>query len=948
MSLNIEQMYCYVRKFDFASLLIKELRWSEPVTKKPISIDEEHMRLEIARIAETPVFEISTVDGQIPDTQARSALSRELLLLFRESLLIFIDEERTQSIWYWVKDEGNTYYKREYLYTRGQPEDLFLNKITGIVSDLMAHKQKREKTGPSVRQKLSEKFLKAFYEQRHQLMDSINGIGNEQDRSLYTTILLSRLIFLYFLERRGFLNNGHTTYLEDRLQESPANHYYHQFLRPLFFEGLAKPKEDRSNDVGNLLGNVPYLNGEMFGPCAVELRYPDIQVPDIAFKMLFSFFSGYNWQIVDIPSEDEQKITPSILGNIFEMYFNQISTKSSFYTPVEVTDYLCRQTIEQLILKKVNQQATHPKQRSFGSIEDMLANLDAPLCHLLLIDVLPSLSVLDPACGSGTFLVGALNSLIVIYSRVMSRMNDLKDSLLSQWLKEICLAHPNPMYHLKKHILTKNIFGVDIREDAVEITRLRLFLALISSLATSDELEPLPHVDSRLRVGNSLIDLFRLNGHENAQFDVIITNALWGVLKPEDSITAYHRSLQRAPIDLYKLFVEQCYHLLSDGGYCGLIVPSNIYTDRGTAQLRELLFNKTRITGLFSFENQRRIFEGIHPHFKITLLTFEKGQTTKIFPAVFAGQAIEELDYFPAQGSVYLMTDFLRRFSPDMLFIPKLNNQIDIRINERMLDFPLLGEKLDHIWNVQLEQGPSFNRMKRAELGGPEPDTLPVYEGQMIEQFTYRFAPPRYWVNVQGKTAFSKQLDQWKRSGWNGYHLSFRNIASSSNTRTLIATVLPPNVVVNNTITFASNSLDADVLLFLTAIFNSFLADYFIRQRVPSIRIAIPYVYQLPVPRLTKRDDFFLPIVKRAARLICTTDEFKELQKRTLRDLGPSTRNPVEREQLRAELDGLITHMYKIKENEFSYILSTFPRVGNPIKIAAQNAYRDTERGLIV
>src|SRR5581483_6757080 len=112
------------------------------------------------------------------------------------------------------------------------------------------------------RQKLSEKFLKAFYEQRHQLMDSINGIGNEQDRSLYTTILLSRLIFLYFLERRGFLNNGHTTYLEDHLQESTENNYYRQFLRSLFFEGLAKPKEDRSNDVGNLLGNVPYLSGE--------------------------------------------------------------------------------------------------------------------------------------------------------------------------------------------------------------------------------------------------------------------------------------------------------------------------------------------------------------------------------------------------------------------------------------------------------------------------------------------------------------------------------------------------------------------------------------------------------------------------------------------------------------------------------------------------------------
>src|SRR5258708_3783636 len=70
-------MYCYLRKFDFASLFIKELHWSEPVTKKPIPIDERHMRLEIARVAESPVFEISTIDGQIPDAQERDTLSRE-------------------------------------------------------------------------------------------------------------------------------------------------------------------------------------------------------------------------------------------------------------------------------------------------------------------------------------------------------------------------------------------------------------------------------------------------------------------------------------------------------------------------------------------------------------------------------------------------------------------------------------------------------------------------------------------------------------------------------------------------------------------------------------------------------------------------------------------------------------------------------------------------------
>ena len=108
------------------------------------------------------------------------------------------------------------------------------------------------------------------------------------------------------------------------------------------------------------------------------------------------------------------------------------------------------------------------------------------------------------------------------------------------------------------------------------------------------------------------------------------------------------------------------------------------------------------------------------------------------------------------------------------------------------------------------------------------------------------------------------------------------------------------------------------------------------------------FVYKMRIPRLTKHDPAFAPIVTRAARLTCTTPEFDDLAKEVgLKSHDEGATDPVERARLRAELDGLIAHLYSLTEAEFAHILGTFPLVAEPVKIAALNAYRDVERGLI-
>ena len=156
----------------------------------------------------------------------------------------------------------------------------------------------------------------------------------------------------------------------------------------------------------------------------------------------------------------------------------------------------------------------------------------------------------------------------------------------------------------------------------------------------------------------------------------------------------------------------------------------------------------------------------------------------------------------------------------------------------------------------------------------------------------------------------------------------------------MIAGILPPDVFAGNTIVLSKQFDNLNELLFVTAILNSFICDSIIRQKVTS-HCNMFYVYQLPVPRLTEADKEFAPIVERAARLICTTSEFDDLARNVgLRDHTEGVTDPQERARLRAELDGMIAHLYGLTEEEFAYVLSTFPLVEQATKDAALEEFK--------
>jgi hypothetical protein len=167
------------------------------------------------------------------------------------------------------------------------------------------------------------------------------------------------------------------------------------------------------------------------------------------------------------------------------------------------------------------------------------------------------------------------------------------------------------------------------------------------------------------------------------------------------------------------------------------------------------------------------------------------------------------------------------------------------------------------------------------------------------------------------------------------YRLAFRDVAASTNERTMIATVLPRNVFCPHTMSLenvSNSTVTLETRLFLVALFNSFILDSLIRQRVTS-HVSFFFVYNLPIPRLTETDPRFKPIVERAAALICVSAEFEDL-KRELVAKGYELKTDAP-DVLRAELDALVAKLYDLTADEFSHILKTFPIVKEDVKAAA-------------
>jgi len=192
--------------------------------------------------------------------------------------------------------------------------------------------------------------------------------------------------------------------------------------------------------------------------------------------------------------------------------------------------------------------------------------------------------------------------------------------------------------------------------------------------------------------------------------------------------------------NFYKLFIEQYYYLLKKGGSAGIVVPAHFYTNLGAKGLRRLIFENTKIITLISFLNKNKIFD-IHPQLNFINLIFEKGGKTSKFKAYFKLLDVNDLVSIEKNAMMYDI-DLIKRGSPDSLSLIETNNQEDVDIINKLLKFPLLLEKSE--WKIRFQR--EFNKTDDKGLFNSNANGPPMYEGEMIHQFTHEFSKPKNWI----------------------------------------------------------------------------------------------------------------------------------------------------------------------------------------------------------
>jgi hypothetical protein len=384
----------------------------------------------------------------------------------------------------------------------------------------------------------------------------------------------------------------------------------------------------------------------------------------------------------------------------------------------------------------------------------------------------------------------------------------------------------------------------------------------------------------------------------------------------------------------HKLFTERMYSLLQNTGRLGYIVPSGIYKDLGTKELRQMLLGEGTIKYIYSFSNVKKFFPGVNDRVQFTLIGAQKGISGNGFWAAFrfnprVSIAPDDLPDFLANEDnlVYIRNESLERFSPDSLSLMEFQTQQDYEIAEKIYgDWSLLGEEVTDCWNIKLTA--EFHMTSDRGLFNTHGQGLRLYEGKMIHQFNAFFAEPQYWIE---ETKGRKRLENKTEIDYQYSRLVFRDIARSTDERTLISTILPPNVFCNNKtpVVKLSDGLTPKVLLYVCSILNSFALDFLIRQKV-SATLNFFYMYTLPMPRLAAGNPYFDAIVPRAAKLTCVRSEFADLWKEVMGeewDKSKGATDPDERQQLRNEIDAIVAHLYGLTRDEFDHILGTFALV---------------------
>lgn len=405
-----------------------------------------------------------------------------------------------------------------------------------------------------------EKVTDEFFGQYKDLFEKLYGHFEDNDHiqtelkkdnidnARFTKKLLGQIVFLYFLQKKGWLGvpenetwgKGEKRFIQDLFSQAQnkGDNYFKDYLQPLFYEALAKERNNENSFYKRFSCRIPFLNGGLF-EAEYDWQKANITIPEDLFRNteknkagdkgtgVLDVFDRYNFTIKeDEPLDKEVAVDPEMLGKVFEnmLEITERKSKGAFYTPREIVHYMCQESLihylDNSLENKVNKAAieTYIREGHFALENDQrVVNKGETKTYQyqlpesirqnadLIDQKLTEIRICDPAIGSGAFPVGLLHELVnaqlVLKPHLSNKyLNNKLDGFGFQFHESI--NESRYVYRLKRHIIQESIYGVDIDASAIDIARLRLWLSLVVDEDDLDPIETLPNLDYKIVCGN--------------------------------------------------------------------------------------------------------------------------------------------------------------------------------------------------------------------------------------------------------------------------------------------------------------------------------------------------------------------------------------------------------------------------------------------------------------
>ena len=360
----------HISNASFKELFIQEMGWDNTKGQTRFDLDIEGTTLQFTQIAVRSGFQVLTCQVEkIPTSSLAKKIDTRLRRQANDYICIFHKPGSEHHLWVvpvkkvekrdLVLVEYETAEKAQFLLEKMDNFTFAIDEFTTI----MDVKERVQGAFAINSDKITSDFYKGFRKEHANFTKFISGIEdnvetkNNRNKQWYASVMLNRLMFCYFIQKKGFLDLN-VNYLREKLEQVRKEQgngqfysFYKGFLVSLFHDGLNSPRHNP--DFMRKYGRIPYLNGGMFDIHELETRFPNIDIKDEAFISLFAFFDQWHWHLDDRLTASGKDINPDVLGYIFEQYINDRAQMGAYYTKEDITEYIGKNCILPFLMNKV-------------------------------------------------------------------------------------------------------------------------------------------------------------------------------------------------------------------------------------------------------------------------------------------------------------------------------------------------------------------------------------------------------------------------------------------------------------------------------------------------------------------------------------------------------------------------------------------------------------------